>query len=332
MVWSMPNPGRARGAVVQVFDIGLESEARRLDAWQAIVSDTFVSLDCSFRAAEGLAGSITTTEAGPLAASLVDTVGQDVDRRRRHITDNAEVVLVSCQLTGDGVIEQGGRQVHLRPGEFSLYDSTRPYRLRFEHRFKQLVLQLPRDLVRRRLGPVRHLTATKFGADAPTQAMASAYLQQLGGRLGQFEDGLGEDYCRIAFDLIALAIERQTGQVSGQRRPAAGIREQALQIIRRDYAEAGLSTPEIARRTGISTRRLQEVFGADGTTPMEALWQYRLDQARMRLQDPARLSITEIAMQCGFADSAQFSRRFRDAFGLTPSDARRRGATDPARR
>jgi AraC-like DNA-binding protein len=35
-------------------------------------------------------------------------------------------------------------------------------------------------------------------------------------------------------------------------------------------------------------------------------------------------SITEIGERCGFADTAHFSRHFRSAFGMPPSEMRKR--------
>ncbi len=51
----------------------------------------------------------------------------------------------------------------------------------------------------------------------------------------------------------------------------------------------------------------------------------RLERCREELSNPrlANRSIGEIAYAAGFADLAHFSRRFREAYGLSPSDYRR---------
>ena len=46
---------------------------------------------------------------------------------------------------------QDGRVATLLPGDFALYDSTRPYELIFDEPLQQYVLQLPGAVLRSRL-------------------------------------------------------------------------------------------------------------------------------------------------------------------------------------
>jgi len=313
--------------MVQVFNVDGERLSHRLDAWQEIVSNTFVDLDCRPPRARELTGKIATAGTGPIALSLVDTVGQTVDRTHHLIRkDDAEVVLISCQIDGGCSISQDGRQVQLWPGEFAIYDSTRPYKLHFEDSFRQLVLHMPREHFRRRLGRLRGLSARQFRSDSSAYSIASIYLQELAKRLIDLDRLPLESYSQVAIDLVSLAIEKELGEPGPVlSRPADGIREQANQIIRRRFRDERLSTPDIAGAIGISVRRLQEVFAKAESTPMETIWRHRLDAASAMLRDPAfdQLSVTEIAYRCGFGDSAQFSRKFKANFGLRPREARR---------
>ena len=62
-------------------------------------------------------------------------------------------------------------------------------------------------------------------------------------------------------------------------------------------------------------RRLHQVLGHFPTAANRAL---RLRYARWLLNNTA-LSVTEVAIEAGFADGAHFSRQFRGAFGHPPS-------------
>ena len=100
--------------------------------------------------------------------------------------------------------------------------------------------------------------------------------------------------------------------------------------------EQHLGTPlpmrEIARRVGLSARQLERRFQqALGKCPTAAYRELRLRYASWLLDNSA-LSVTEIAIEAGFADGAHFSRQFRSAFGHPPS-LRRAGpnASGPAR-
>ena len=73
--------------------------------------------------------------------------------------------LVSIQTQGRGVISQDGRHAVLGPGDFALYDSTRPYQLTFDDDFQQYVLKLPGPTLRTALRQTERLTATTVRGD-----------------------------------------------------------------------------------------------------------------------------------------------------------------------
>lgn len=84
------------------------------------------------------------------------------------------------------------------------------------------------------------------------------------------------------------------------------------------------SQAEIARRLGVSTRSLQRQLVAEGTT-----FRAILDAARAALaRDYVRagsLSVTEIALLLGFAETSAFSRAFRRWTGMSPRRFHGRG-------
>ena len=59
-----------------------------------------------------------------------------------------------------------------------------------------------------------------------------------------------------------------------------------------------------------------------GTTPMQYLTSLRLHEAAVLLKRTDK-NITQIAQTVGFEDSGYLSRRFREQFGMTPSQARK---------
>lgn len=89
--------------------------------------------------------------------------------------------------------------------------------------------------------------------------------------------------------------------------------------------EAPVSIAAIARRIGLSQRRLEMLF-ADrlGTSPGRFFLDLRLDEARRMVID-TRLPLQEVALRTGFSSQAAFARAFRARFG-TPASALRRPA------
>jgi transcriptional regulator GlxA family with amidase domain len=88
---------------------------------------------------------------------------------------------------------------------------------------------------------------------------------------------------------------------------------------------APLSVEELAASVGLSERSLLRRFRATlNVSPHEYYRVLRLDVGR-RLLDNSDLSVTEIAIACGFESRGSFTRAFKTTFGAPPS--RHRAAT-----
>ena len=97
--------------------------------------------------------------------------------------------------------------------------------------------------------------------------------------------------------------------------------EQVLKLLR-DVSGPTQPPEVLAQAAGLSVSHFNRLFRAwSGFTPMEYQRRQRIARARALLGD-ARLSIKEIAVQCGFDDPYHFSRVFRQLDGLSPSQYR----------
>lgn len=82
--------------------------------------------------------------------------------------------------------------------------------------------------------------------------------------------------------------------------------------------------PDLARSLGVGSRQLQRRFESDiGIGVQEYRRSLQLARAKWLVEHTDR-AMTEIALDCGFADSAHFSRAFRQRFQAMPSFHRRR--------
>lgn len=95
----------------------------------------------------------------------------------------------------------------------------------------------------------------------------------------------------------------------------------ALIIMEQNLAEP-LPIAQIATRLKVSTRQLERLFQqAIGMRPGEFYRTLRLRFAGFLLNTTDR-PVTEIAMDAGFSDCAHFSRQFKAAHRLSPTDVR----------
>ncbi|MCM2131213.1 GlxA family transcriptional regulator [Larsenimonas rhizosphaerae] len=84
-----------------------------------------------------------------------------------------------------------------------------------------------------------------------------------------------------------------------------------------------LTVDELAGRLGTSRRSLERRFKEQlGISPQKFARDLRLRYGYWLLSY-TQSSVTDIGDRCGFSDTAHFSRHFRDAFGVSPSEIRK---------
>ncbi|MEZ5830920.1 MAG: GlxA family transcriptional regulator [Dongiaceae bacterium] len=107
--------------------------------------------------------------------------------------------------------------------------------------------------------------------------------------------------------------------------------ERVVTIMERNVEEP-LPCAQIARRAGISMRRMQRLFDRTvGASPVRYYQFIRLTRAHALLQQ-TDLSVTEIAVSAGFGSLEHFCRVYRRQFGCRPRDDRRQSITAPVLR
>jgi len=84
-----------------------------------------------------------------------------------------------------------------------------------------------------------------------------------------------------------------------------------------------LDTAAIAASASVSESECLRCFrNTIGTTPIQYLKQYRIQQAARMLTETHE-KVSDIAVSCGFQDMSYFTRSFRDQIGLVPTEYRK---------
>jgi CheY-like chemotaxis protein/anti-sigma regulatory factor (Ser/Thr protein kinase) len=95
--------------------------------------------------------------------------------------------------------------------------------------------------------------------------------------------------------------------------------QQLMTVIEENYVVASFSFEDIAKALGLSkstlTRRLKTMTDK---TPVEILSEFRLNKAKIMLEKSEE-SVSEVAYKVGFNDPLYFSKKFKEAFGVSPS-------------
>jgi len=240
-------------------------------------------------------------------------------------------VLLHLQSEGHSVNCQRGRSTSVEPGGAALCDPDQRYTIDFLTPYEMFVVQLPIASV---LAHEPGFDLDRF-AGQRVDTMRSQLLLSFLRTAWQQRDCLEYDVdwrdcvSRISLDLAMRAIS-QAGEheVVGA---SAELRRAVIEHIRQNLANPDLRTSSIARTLHVSTRSVQTVFERLATTTSSFILQQRLTRAAEHLiREPGRQSITQLSYDCGFSDSAYFSRCFKRHFGVAARDYRRSGPRQTA--
>jgi AraC-like DNA-binding protein len=300
--------------------------SRRLALWQDIVCDVYVQLDCKSDLGSTFAGSVTRAKLGQTTCSEVSSQRQHVFRTPSRIARaHEEFFLIALGKHGVGGVVQDGRETLIRPGEFAIYDTTRPYELHFDDAFTQTILQVPREMLRRRIAGTEALTAIAFGGDRPLQKLAHDFVYQL----CQSADRIGPEHgirlSEQAVDLVAMAMsERLDGQPLSSSTHRSALLYRLKTHIRAHLADPELCLATTATALGISPRYVNDLLSDENTSFQRHVLAERLAHCERDLCSPmlAHRHVSEIAFAWGFNDLSHFGRVFREHYGLSPRDWR----------
>jgi AraC-like DNA-binding protein len=238
----------------------------------------------------------------------------------------AGYVKIVAPFVGSAGVEQHGRQAWVGPGQWSLYDTTATYAIDNPVRVEHLIVMVPKAALVERGLPLAELCARPLGgggvARLALETMRNAYREL---------PALGPEAARGVGELITQCVHLSLLDLAG-RGTALTQREALRERIKRHVAQRlgdpRLAVDSIAQALGCSRRQLYNAFADEPDGVAGYVLAQRIDVCCADLADPrqAARSITDIALERGFTSLAHFSRVFRAATGLTPSDYRRRSA------
>jgi transcriptional regulator GlxA family with amidase domain len=151
----------------------------------------------------------------------------------------------------------------------------------------------------------------------------------MSGKMLSLEDVHRLDYGRVTFhskELLSTeeAIASLQRALFGRQtllQPTSILVKHALAYLHQNFANP-LTRQEIADAVCVSKNYLSEIFRQElGLSPWDCLTRLRLQKAKELLHTTGD-SITSVAAQAGFDDSAYFSRVFRKNIGMSPQEYR----------
>ncbi|MFD9037472.1 helix-turn-helix domain-containing protein [Streptomyces bottropensis] len=264
------------------------------------------------------------------------------------------------------VAADGGRTVALAPGDLTFCDTARPFTVRMtapepsqgggvwagSGRVSMLTALVPAKLIPVRAEGAEQWLLTRFARAEAMVSMLSRHLHDVVRQAGSWSPADRSRVATVTVDLMGALLARTDGPAPGAGAgPEAGpetgpetgpeadravdperlaLQNRIHTYVLRHLGDPGLTPREVADAHRISLRHLHQLFHEQGLTVAAWIRHRRLEGCRHDLADAGQRStpIQTIATRWGFADAAHFSRLFRAAYDIAPSEYRK-ACTEP---
>lgn len=300
-----------------------EPPTTRADYWRHVVTESIVPMDLRLTEEPGAQDELLVGSAGALTVIRSSTGPGEARRTPRHIrrSDPGHYQLF-VQASGGALARQNGHESRLVPGDISLIDLSRPFHCVHSARTAILV-RFPRAMLPLRERDVATVAGVRIPGDRGLGALVADLARQIphhldrpgGARLGG-----------ALLDLLTVAIGSRLDRYATLPPDA---RNGALLTRVHSFIEARIGDPDLTPATvadahHISVRYLHKLFRDEQTTVAAHIRRRRLERCCRDLLDPAQTQrpVSAIGRARGFTSATQFSRAFRETYGLPPGEYR----------
>ncbi|WP_411149251.1 helix-turn-helix domain-containing protein [Streptomyces sp. A30] len=319
------------------FDTTHVPPSDRAEAVREVIWGRVVRVDIEHHPqAEQISAVGTVSSVGALNVCSVRSNATVVRRTAALVRDDLEPSLfLGLQVSGASMVVQGDREAVLRPGDFAVYDTTQPYTLVNENGIHQHYFRIPRRELALPAAALSKVTAVRLGRDHPVADLASTYFARLARTRLRMDL---QQTCSVeqpSVELLRAVIATYLGDSRLAQEPLEStLQYRIMEYLHAHLAEHDLTAARIARTHHISVRYLYTILARSGITLGDWLRVNRLEQCRKELGHPRTRSLTvaAIAHRWGFTSASHFSRVFKEAYGVSPSEWRKlvdQGAVGP---
>ncbi|WPO69494.1 MULTISPECIES: helix-turn-helix domain-containing protein [unclassified Streptomyces] len=241
-------------------------------------------------------------------------------------TNDRNHVYLGVHVRGPVTVVHGRAQTLLEPNDLVFCDPARQHMLRFGEDCQMIFFRVPRCYLGVTEPELNQVLGVPVRGGEGIGALASDFLTALAAKAEFRRSTVGDRRARTAVHLLSvLVMELLEADTTDEAEDASGAANEMLSRIH-GYIEEHLMDPDlspesIARAHHISVRYLQKLFQNDGSTVSHWVRRRRLEFCRLELgRSNRRITMAAVAHRWGFSSPSHFSRTFRGAYGMSPSE------------
>lgn len=317
------------------FDTDLFDSGDRFDAWNQNMGVLFDLLapDGSVPKHD-MSARIDVCNLGDAVFGVTRAQSQLFSRNDRRVArDDLDHILVQVFLEGGGLASSDHR---IQAGDMLIIDLDQPHEM-LNTDFANLTMVLPRELHPALSDLLSVFHGRRLGQDNPMVPFVAEHLRSLWNHVPEMDMGHAGVALKGTLGLLETWLTHEA-EVTGDAAPevSLAVGKAIFRYIDQNLAEQ-LPPETLAKTFRISRSQLYRIFAPhDGVA--RYILERRLRRSLHMLSNPANgnLNIGAIGYTCGFSSESQFSKSFKNRYGMSPSEARAMGqavvatAADPA--
>ena len=309
---------------VTSIDTSTVAARDRLDFWRSTVCDQFVPLDVRPAAGPSVHGRITAVSVADTHLRKIAAGAHRFERTSGLVrAADEDYYQIALARKGRTLVAQDGRETVIRPGDFVLYDSSRPFTFVTDGEFAYSVCLFPKRLLPLSRFELEAATAVRFDGRQGLGAMVPPLLAAMH-RLDA--DGLpAASMAALTQSIGDMYVALVRSRVDANAPPNLHLMR-AQAYIDEHIADLDLCPAAVASACAISVSYLHKLFSEAGVSVTGYIRERRLQGCWSDLRTPecAGLTVGSIGARWGLHDPAHLSKAFRARFGVSPRAHRAR--------
>ena len=293
-------------------------------AWCSWMAQLFNGLQTDLYGDTRFDGRLCVASAGEVILTQLDAGRHRVARAHRRTLDSEEAYLkIIAPWTGCAEVRQNAYQSHVSNGNWVVYDTSRPYEVNNPQHTEHLILMLPRRSIEQRGLNLEGLMGRNVGGASGMARIALETMRSTYQELEHMSPSLAQRAGELLVDMVHLSLQDLAGQSTSLTQRQA-LHDRICAYVSTHLRDPSLSVQTVATALNCSKRHVHNGFVGQDISLGAFILRSRLELCMRELRQPelSQRTITDIAMSCGFSNSAHFSRAFKAYVGMSPSEYR----------
>ncbi|MFD7001678.1 AraC family transcriptional regulator [Streptomyces mirabilis] len=305
--------------------------ADRFDAWCEIMGRVPAPMNMTSEFAADFQARLRCIPLGKANVYLTTFQQATLRRTPRLIRQSdPEAYNLSVLLSGEGGTAWDGHEAAYRPLDFHIASTSLPFEVWSARPPATIVgVEIPRAALPFPYGRADRAIGRQVSGREGVGALLRQFLTHVTADACPYRPDDAPRLGTVLTDLVA-ALFAHTLSAEPLLPPEAHRHTLLLRIksfIHHNLAEHDLTPSRVAAALHLSRGYLHRLFQQEGITAAGYIRRLRMEAARRDLADPAQhgIPIHAIAARWGYPRAADFTRAFRDTYGMPPIEYRRDG-------